>query len=101
MKQFKSLDDIWESNEVLVKPTAVAVSKNRNLGAVDSALVTALSADAQDLGRAVEAAWESGDMPALNAALKALAATAPDFMDSPELETLLGGDLVQALLENS
>ena len=76
----------------------VPYSRNRAATSVDSALITALTADAQNLGRAVEAAWEVGDMPALDAALQALADKAPDFMDSPELEDLLGTDLVQALL---
>ncbi|MEO5914855.1 MAG: DUF935 family protein [Luteolibacter sp.] len=74
-------------------------SKNRATKSVDSALVTALTADAQPLGRAVESAWEADDIPALDAAMKALAEKAPEFMASPELEALLGAELVQALLD--
>lgn len=60
------------------------------------ALRAALSTDLQPLGEALAAAMQTGDMPAMQAALKKISAGMPDFVKSDEFASLLTGQLADA-----
>ena len=57
----------------------------------------ALSADLQPLGDALAGALQAGDEAAFQAALKKISARMPEFLASPEMETLLASEFVKAL----
>ncbi len=59
----------------------------------------ALSADLQPLGRALEAAMNAGDEPAVRAALRKISATMPDFLKTTGLEEALAKQFTQALTD--
>lgn len=60
-------------------------------------LRSALASDMQPLGDALYAALQSGDQPAMNAALKKISSSMPDFLDSPELTKLLATQFSESL----
>ena len=65
------------------------------------ALRKALAADMQPLGEALYGALQSGDAPAMQAALARISATMPDFLTSTTLADLLAADLTEALIGKS
>ena len=66
--------------------------------APEDSLSAALSADLQPLGLALEGALATGDMPAMQAALRKISARMPEFLHSPHLESLLGKQFLAAFV---
>lgn len=62
------------------------------------ALQAALRSDLQPLGDALAGALQAGDLVAMQAALRKISESMPDFMESAELEALLNDELVAAWL---
>ena len=60
----------------------------------------ALAEDLQPLGDALWGAYQAGDAPAMQAAMRKISERMPDFLASENLEEALAADLLAALTEN-
>ncbi|MFU8894013.1 MAG: DUF935 family protein [Luteolibacter sp.] len=58
---------------------------------------TALAADMQPLGKALESAMQAGDLPAMQAALKKISADMPDYLESAGMEDAIAAELIESL----
>ena len=88
-----------------VTPAATGETTALNTAATDpaqaelQALRTALAADMQPLGDALYAAWKTGDMAAMQAALKKISASLPELSgDADNLSGLLARSMAAAYL---
>lgn len=64
------------------------------------AMLAAMAADLQPLGKALAGALHEGDLPAMQAALKKISARMPEFLDSTELSNYLAHEMAGAYLGN-
>jgi len=61
-------------------------------------LTDALSADLQPLGKALADAARAGDLPAMQAALRKISESMPEFIQSEAMEDLMADEMISALL---
>lgn len=61
-------------------------------------LTAALSDDLQPLGKALAGALQTGDLPAMQAALRKISERMPEFLESEAMEDLLANEALSALL---